>query len=204
MKKSVLAIAAAVCMTLSTSMFAAAGKYEVKAAESQVTWTGKKVVGGSHTGTLDIQSGYVTFNDKGPESGEFVIDMTTIKNTDITNATDNAKLVGHLNSADFFDTAVAKTAMFKIKAVKAMADGKFEATGDLTIKGKTNPATVHGSMAMAGEKLTADGQIKFDRTLYDVRYGSGKFFQNLGDKMISDDVEIAVKLVAYKASSKKS
>jgi hypothetical protein len=74
----------------------------------------------------------------------------------------------------------------------------------LTIKGKTNPATISGLMKVTGDKLSADANLKFDRTLFDVRYGSGKFFENLGDKMISDEVAIAIKLVAYKSAIKKS
>ena len=31
-----------------------------------------------------------------------------------------------------------------------------------------------------------------DRTLYDIRYGSGKFFENLGDKLIHDTFDLEV------------
>jgi hypothetical protein len=36
--------------------------------------------------------------------------------------------------------------------------------------------------------------FKVDRTKYDIKYGSGSFFDNLGDKAISDDFELAVAL----------
>jgi polyisoprenoid-binding protein YceI len=203
-KQKLFGLIAGALLGVSHPLLAASSRYEVKAAESTVNWTGRKVVGNSHTGTIAVKGGQVVFDDKGPQSGEFVIDMATIKNLDLTDAKDNQKLTGHLNSADFFDTAVHKTAMFKIKSVTSAPGGKFEAIGDLTIKGKTSPATITGLMAIAGDKLTADGAFKFDRTLYDVRYGSGKFFENLGDKMISDEIAIAIKLVAYKTENKKS
>ena len=38
-----------------------------------------------------------------------------------------------------------------------------------------------------------------DRTKWDVNYGSKSVFDNLGDKWVSDDMEITVKLVANKA-----
>ena len=44
--------------------------------------------------------------------------------------------------------------------------------------------------------LTANADIVFDRAAYDVRFGSGSFFDNLGDKLISDEVQMAVTIVA--------
>jgi len=41
--------------------------------------------------------------------------------------------------------------------------------------------------------------LKLDRTKWDIKYNSGKFFKNLGDKLIYDDFEIEVEVVAEKA-----
>ena len=38
-------------------------------------------------------------------------------------------------------------------------------------------------------------KLVFDRSKYDVRYGSGSFFENLGDKLILDDIELEATLV---------
>ena len=37
-------------------------------------------------------------------------------------------------------------------------------------------------------------KLVFDRSKYNVRYGSGSFFENLGDRLILDDIELEVKL----------
>ena len=37
-------------------------------------------------------------------------------------------------------------------------------------------------------------EIVIDRSKYDVRYGSGSFFDDLGDKTIYDDFTLTVKL----------
>ena len=38
--------------------------------------------------------------------------------------------------------------------------------------------------------MQAKARLSFDRSKYDVRFRSGKFFENLGDKLILDDIEI--------------
>ena len=47
-------------------------------------------------------------------------------------------------------------------------------------------------------KPTATAKITLDRTDFDVRYGSGSFFDNLGDKTIYDEFDRQVSLVAGK------
>ena len=34
------------------------------------------------------------------------------------------------------------------------------------------------------------GTLKFDRTKFNMKYGSGSFFKNLGDKMINNEIKI--------------
>jgi hypothetical protein len=60
----------------------------------------------------------------------------------------------------------------------------------LTLKGITNPITF--DLYVAGSKATA--ALVVDRTKYDIRYGSGSFFDGLGDKTIYDNFDLAVEL----------
>jgi polyisoprenoid-binding protein YceI len=126
--------------------------------------------------------------------------MQSIKVLDIQDSASNAKLTNHLKSDDFFSVASHPTSQFKITSAKVVAPGKVDITGDLTIKGITKPLTIPTTWKQEGDKLTAKGEAKVDRTLYDVKYGSGKFFQGLGDKLISDDFELKLDLYADKAS----
>jgi hypothetical protein len=68
--------------------------------------------------------------------------------------------------------------------------------GNLTIKGKTNEISFPAKMSMANGTVKANGTAKIDRTKWDIRYGSGQFFDGLGDKMIYDEFEITFDIVA--------
>lgn len=177
----------------SVTAFAKADKVEVDPAGSKVVYVGKKVTG-QHTGEVKVAGGYLTFEKDALKGGEIEVDMTSINNTDIADAEYKKKFVDHMHSPDFFDTAASKTAKVVIKSVKKTKGDNYKINGDLTIKGKTSPVTFD---AVANkEKATAN--VVFDRTKYDIKYGSGKFFQGLGDKMITDDVQLTVDLTLKK------
>lgn len=162
---------------------------DVKA--STINWKGYKI-GGSHTGTVNLNSGELTMNEEGAlTGGNFDIDMTSLVCTDLEGNTAD-KLIGHLASDDFFSVESHPSAKLVITKVASRGvDGEYKVTADLTIKGNTNPvkfnvATVDGVMNAA---------ITIDRSEYDVRYGSGSFFEKLGDNTIYDEFEISVSLV---------
>ena len=159
----------------------------VDVSNSIVNWTGKKVTG-QHTGEISISAGTLEFTDGALSGGSFTIDMTSLKTTDLSGGM-AGKLDGHLKSDDFFGVATHPTATLVITDV-AMDDAAYKVTGDLTIKGKTAPVTF--TTTIMPDVAKAD--ITVDRTVYDVRYGSGKFFDNLGDKMISDNFDLSVSL----------
>lgn len=170
---------------------------KVNLEESKVQWTGRKL-GGEHTGSLKIKSGNLTMKKDALTGGEFEIDMTSLKNEDITDAENNAKLVGHLKSDDFFSVEKNPTAKFKITKVQKAAGGKYDVTGDLTIKGITQPITFPAEVTMEKGKITAVGKLEVDRTKYDIKYRSLKFFSDIGDKVIKDVFTVDVKLIAGK------
>jgi len=163
-------------------------KKEIKIEKSKVVWKGYKVTG-SHEGTIALQSGFLTFEDEKLVGGEFIIDMTTIQNTDLEGK-NKGKLEGHLKSDDFFGVATFPTATLAFKEVKSTGKNSYAVTGDLTIKGKTNPVTF--VISIYGSKATAS--VKIDRTKFDVRYGSTSFFDNLKDKAIYDEFDLVTDL----------
>ena len=183
----------ATALMSSISAFAEEEKIAVDPAASKIVWLGKKVTG-EHTGEVKIQSGSLTFDGAALKGGEFTADMTSITVTDLTDKEYNKKLVDHLNSDDFFSTAKNKTATFVSKSVTKVKGDTYKVTGDLTIKGITQSVTFDATAT----KASATAVVKFDRTKYEVKYGSGKFFQGLGDKMINDEVQLTVTLTAKK------
>ena len=170
---------------------------KVDTSNSNVQWTGYKVTG-QHSGVVNLKSGNLEYNDQGFFSGgSFEIDMATIKCTDLTG--DMAgKLEGHLKSDDFFGVTAFPTVKFvSTKVVSKGKPGEYKVTGNLTIKKTTKEIKFDAKLEeVAGGAISATADIRIDRTDYDVRYGSGSFFDGLGDKTIYDEFDLKVKLVA--------
>lgn len=162
----------------------------VDLSKSKVEWTGKKVTG-QHTGEISIKQAALEFNSGKLVGGDFVLNMNSITCTDLEGKS-AANLVKHLKSDDFFATDVHKTATLKFTEVKHIEGVDYRVFADLTIKGITKPVVFVADMRNG----VATAKINVDRTLYDVKYGSGSFFDNLGDKAI-DDIFIVNVSLAY-------
>lgn len=190
MKKNVLSLALAVVFGVSATANTPVTKEkkEVKSEQSKVTWKAYKVTG-SHTGTVDLKSGALIFDEGTLTGGKFEVDMPSLVSTDLEGEY-KGKLEGHLKSDDFFGVASHPTASLVFTEVKASGKNSYEVTGDLTIKGITKPVIF--DVSVYGSKATAT--LKIDRAQYNVKYGSGSFFDNLGDKTIYDEFDLVVDL----------
>lgn len=162
--------------------------------KSMITWKGYKVTG-EHAGTLKVKSGDLDFTDGKLTGGNFVIDMASLAVTDLKGGSAK-KLAGHLMSPDFFGTEKYPTAKFEItKVVSRGKVGEYKIIGDLTIKESTKEIKFNALITEADGMKTATADITLDRTDYNVRYGSGSFFDGLGDKTIYDEFDLSVSLV---------
>ncbi|ARS34144.1 YceI family protein [Pontibacter actiniarum] len=179
---------------------AKARAYKVDVAKSDLKWHAKKVTG-EHMGNIALKSGEMLVNGNKIVGGTFAIDMNAITCSDIKDAEYNGKLIGHLKSDDFFSVEKHPTATFKINSVKPIenaAAGKPNATvtGDLTIKGITNPVTFPATVSVKNGVASAKADVTIDRSKFDVRYGSKSFFDGLGDKAIYDDFVVTLDVTA--------
>lgn len=165
-------------------------KKEVNISQSKVTWKAYKVTG-EHDGTIQLKSGHLEMDDKKLVGGEFEVDMTSIIVTDLAAGDGKEKLEGHLKSDDFFGVEKHTTAKLIFMSVENFNKNSYTVKGDLTIKGITKPITL--VVSMFENKATAT--MKVDRSKFDVRYGSGSFFDDLGDKTIYDEFDLVVDLV---------
>ena len=168
-------------------------KYVADASSSMLEWTGKKLTG-EHYGEIKLRVGELTFVKGKLVGGKFEMDMNSITCTDITDAKSNKRLVDHLKSEDFFSVVRYPTSYFVITSVEAKSDIEYNITGNLTVKGKTNPITFPVKLRSERNNLLAEATMKFDRSLYDVKFGSQSFYENLGDKLVYDDIYLAIKL----------
>jgi len=154
---------------------------------SSIAWKGKKITG-SHHGTIKVKEGQLEMENEELTGGKFVIDMNTIHVTDLSGE-NKEKLEGHLKSDDFFGVKNHPTASLtftKVTKNEGKNEEGYRVEGDLTIKETTHP--INFNMVIIGN--TAESNLKIDRTKYGVRYGSGSFFENLGDNTINDNFEL--------------
>ena len=167
--------------------------FKVNTAASKVEWIGRKVTG-KHNGTINIKEGVLQIKDGILLGGSFVIDMTSIKVLDMTGEY-AAKLEGHLKSDDFFAADAYPTSKLIITQANAKGDGQFEIKGNLTIRDVTKEVTFMTQLTPDGKKYKATTNITIDRSNYNVKYGSGSFFEGLGDKTIYDEFDLAITLI---------
>lgn len=166
----------------------------VDTSESYVAWKGYKVTG-SHYGKVMLKEGNLAYENDQLVGGGFTIDMASIKVEDLTG--DYAqKLEGHLKSPDFFGVETYPTAKFVVtKVISRGTPGSYKLIGNLTIKETTKEIKFNAQVEEKDSKKVATAEITIDRSDFDVRYGSGSFFDNLGDKTIYDEFELTVNLV---------
>jgi len=180
----------ALSVALLASASLAAQDMKIDATQSTLQWTGKKVTG-EHTGFIELKEAKIKVKDDKIVGGKVVIKMESITNTDIADQEYNQKLVGHLKSEDFFNVEKHPTALLEISDSEAISESEMKIKGNLTIKGITKPIEFKAER----NNNIFSALIVIDRSKYDVKYGSGSFYEGLGDKMIYDDFEINAKLV---------
>ena len=158
---------------------------------SKINWKGTNALNvGSHEGTVSFKDGYIEIQDGKLIGGQFVIDMNTITNSD---GKFNATLVGHLKNKDFFEVENFPTATLTILSVEH-AFGIMAASvhAELTIKGQTHPISFQTFPEGEQGQVMYKAKFKLDRTKWGIKYNSQKFFDNLKDDAISDEIEFEV------------
>ena len=172
------------------------GDYIVNKDLSTIKWTGKEITTKSHYGILDLKEGSIYVNNDGIISGKVVIDMNSINCLDMSGRGKN-RLEGHLRSDDFFGVNSYPEANLIFTSWSVNNLGKILYKGDLTIKNITHPITFSGSVKKIDIGYRSTINLSFDRTLYEIKFRSGKYFQNLGDKLILDNIDIRAEIVTY-------
>lgn len=170
---------------------------------STVTWTGSKPTG-SHTGKLTITSGNILVKDNMVASGsEFVIDINTLTNEDLTEEDGKTNLINHLKSPDFFDVEKFPTAKFVVSDVApytadttaTLKDANYLVSGNLTLKDSTKNISFPAKIQIEGGKMSVNADFNIDRTMWGMNY---KGPNNPQDWFISKEVNLKVNLSATK------
>ena len=175
--------------TTEVSVNASDAVYNVQQNESIIVWTGRELSTSSHYGTINLESGQFEITNGLITSGVFIVDMTTINNQDLPEDK-RPRLEGHLKSDDFFSVESFPQAKLTIDNSESISQGNWLVSGELTIKNFTHPIQFEMSNTNEGWKAN----LVFDRSKYEVKFRSGTFFENLGDKLIYDEIELAINL----------
>lgn len=180
-----------------THLSAGDGNYVIDVTTSSVNWTGEKALGKSHTGVIAIKRGNLSISGGKITGGEVVVDMNTLTNTDLSGA-EKGKLESHLKSADFFDAAKFGEATYTIVSGEKLDAVKYAVKGKLTLKGITKDLNCEINVIANNADVIVAGGLIFDRSQFDVRFGSGKFFENLGDNLIEDEIMLKLDIKGKK------
>ena len=164
--------------------------------ESVVAWTGSSVHG-KHEGYAYISKGELMIENSQLMGGTVEIEMNKIEGPG--HLRDN-NLINHLKGPDFFDVKKFPLSTIEITRVDSINGESKRVTGNLTIKGIKHPVTFPASIEVKGGVVKANGKLIIDRTQWGIRYRSGKFYDNLADRTISDSIEFQINIVAKKQS----
>ncbi|WP_025665728.1 YceI family protein [Aquimarina megaterium] len=172
--------------------------YTINTEQSIIKWEGfTPIAGDGHNGTIKLSSGLVQLKNNDLKSGNFIIDMNTIENSDIEDEKEKGELVEHLKNSDFFDVKKFPESKFEITNV-IKDDGKTFLEGNFTMKGKINNIKIPISINKSKDELTiVSNTFNIDRTKWGIIYDSGSFFKDLGDHLIKDNIQIEFNLKGY-------
>ncbi|CAB5153579.1 hypothetical protein D3OALGA1CA_4575 [Olavius algarvensis associated proteobacterium Delta 3] len=176
-----------------------AGTYRVDVAESTIEWTGRNS-NGKHFGTITLAGGQATLT---PDSisGSFEIDMTSIRNTDLSGDELYPVLIAHLESDDFFLSRVFPKAVFSITSgtqipSPTLTMPNFVIRGDLELRGIQADLEFMASVApVENNGIAVESHFDIDRTRWGLRYGSSRFFDHLGKHVVFDLISIDLRII---------
>lgn len=177
------------------------GRHPIEVDDSRLLWVGRNLLN-RHWGTVGIAEGWIEIRDGELSSGEFSIDMKAIECADLDDDSGGGVLIAHLQSDDFFDTERYPQAQFAIVSASRIdgasaGEPNLRVQGELTLKGVTAPLSFDAVGGVTdGGKLAAQATLAFDRTIWNVIYGSGKLFRRLAGHLVNDMIELQVKIVA--------
>ena len=166
--------------------------FNVDVENSNLNWKGYKPTG-THSGTITLASGDFVLKDNKITGGNFVTDMSTIKDAD-----GSAKLEGHLKSEDFFEIAVFPISKFEITEIANKGEN-IQVTGNMTIKGITKQITFPAALLVNEDVITLTSDtFQINRADFNVKFKSKSFFNDLKDKFVNDEFDFQVTIIAKK------
>jgi polyisoprenoid-binding protein YceI len=190
----------------STTTSTAHGKeYKIDVAHSELKWKATKPAG-SHEGIVPILNGNVFLDGNNITGGKVTLDMKNLQVTDLE-GDDKQALEEHLKGYkpgkedDFFNVSKYPTATFVIKE-STPVNGDPEAShlvkGDLTMRDITKPVSFKVKLDTGAGNAIKITAVPFtiDRTEWGIKFQSKKFFDNLKDDFVNDEIKLEMTIGA--------
>lgn len=141
---------------------------------------------------MTFEEGSLVVADGQPVRGTFIVDMTSMTTEDV----EGDGLLNHLQNEDFFDVPNHPEATLEIIQFTERPDqGDYLVRGNLTIKDIKVAIAFPAQVTIEDETATAQASFSLDRTRWNIRYGSIKFFSDIGDKAIDDEFDVSIDAV---------
>ncbi len=177
---SALPIAAA-ALVLAGSAIAA--DWNVDEATSTVTFVGVQQ-GTKFTGRFETFDATISFDPASPDAGSIV----GIVQTESVNTRDHDRDAA-LIDGDWFDSREYPESVFESESIVELDDGTYDAVGELTLRGRTRPLTLHFSFTDAG-----DGTAQFagEFSINRFNYGVGAGWNDTS--WVGEDVDVSINL----------
>ena len=169
--------------------------YQLDISKTELVWKGEKLTG-YHYGNLVVSNGFIKWLNNAPVEVKVEIDMNSMTCSDLSGSLSD-KLISHLKSKEFFDVENFGKAIFYSDSFTRIENDSFLVSGNLTIKGISNKISFNAEISRIENEILSSAKVVFDRTLWNIRYGSDSFFDNLGDKTIYDDITLDFSLIAH-------
>jgi len=174
--------------------------YHLNTQQSKILWDARKTMGG-HYGYILLSSGSLNYLANGePGDGTFTLDMNSMHSTDHASAADNQKVDNELKTAKFFNMAKYPTATINITQISRIGQSAlYKITGDLTIKGITNPVVFEATIVKKGKLINVSAKTTVNRVKWHINVQESAqpwspltAFQNT---MLADEIGISLNLV---------
>ena len=168
---------------------------------SQVNFSVKHMMVSTVRGRLGKVTGRLELDPQAPEKASFEV------SADVTGIyTGEDRRDGHLRSADFFDAEKYPAITFKSNAIFPQGEGRYTASGDLTIRAVTRPVSFDIELAgvsvdgQGGQHLGATATVAIDRTDFGLVWN----MPIPNGVLVSEKVKIEIEVQAIdEASAKK-
>jgi polyisoprenoid-binding protein YceI len=177
------------------------GTYTVDPGESLIEWTGRNPFT-KHHGTVALSAGEIIMKD-GLLTGSFEIDMKSIKNINLEGDPLQSVLISHLLSDDFFFVERYPKAKLTIHSGKLVSEPNpsspnLEMEGLLELMGIKKEIAFQATVNPDGQGgYISEAHFDFDRTRWNIIYGSTRFFEHLGMHLVFDLISLQVKILCH-------